>query len=388
MHVMIIEQNEKKRTDLERFSLKTGFEVSTAINLSNAMDLLSSSHRIDIILGNHQTLNREDLQPFFDTIDKIRKHRSYLFLLIDFASEDLDGRLASQWQRADAIIFSADDVRILGFQLKNAARITALENELNQKYITIKNNYYQTIDAFEQLIANYDDKLGKHCRRVGRLALTLAKRHSEIKASEYPLIEAAGRLHDIGFFGLPKALIGLDRVEMSGEQFQQYRGHCEYGAKILSCVDMLKPVATIVRQHHEQFNGRGFPDGLHREKISLNSQIVSAASLYDHLAKVKRISDQLLIDRLQQFRGYQLSPILVDLLLDFHLEEINRIKKQSDHLIALDQLKEGMVLSRDIIMKSGANCMAAGNKLDHSAIEKLKDYYELGNINDEVFISK
>jgi cyclic di-GMP phosphodiesterase len=273
-------------------------------------------------------------------------------------------------------------------RIELGARIVHLERELDQKFQTIKRNYYQCINMLIGLQQSYHRQLGEHSRRVGKMALTLARRHPDLPPEDYPVIEAAAMLHDIGLMGLPDELLTKRRVEMTGDEFDLYRSHPARGESILNQVDLLRPVARVVRLHHEQPNGRGFPDGLAGDQIPLTSQIISAASLYDDLVRLLKTPLEKIPEHLQQFRNYQLHTDMVDMLLEINLEQIQREAQCHDREIALPDLLDGMVLARDVRMKTGAFVMAAETCLDANAIEKLKRYFELGNISGKVFIRK
>jgi putative two-component system response regulator len=273
-------------------------------------------------------------------------------------------------------------------RLEIAARIIKLERELNQKYLAIKRNYYQSIHMFTQFLETYNKELGGHSRRVGQYALQLANRHPDVKPEDYPIIEAAGLLHDIGLIGLNKALVTKSIPEMTGDEKKDYHAHPERGELILNQVDLLRPVAKIVRMHHEQPNGRGFPDGLTAKQIPLAAEVVGAASIYDHLVHHKKITSNQIPEQLQQYRGYQIATEMVDFLLEINLERIEEEAKRTFREIDIEELQAGMILANDIRIKTGAFVMGADTCIDASVIEKLKRYHELGNISRNVFIKK
>ena len=140
--------------------------------------------------------------------------------------------------------------------------------------------------------------------------------------------------------------------------------------------------------HHEQINGRGFPDGLNDRQIPLTAMVVGAASVYDHLVHHKHIPLDQIPELLQPYRGYQISAELIDLLLAINLEQIEAEAKRTYREIDVEQLQAGMILANDIHMRTGAFVMGADTSIDASVIEKLKRYHELGNINSSVFIKK
>lgn len=386
MRIVLIEQDRNNLATLETNLIRWGFGVSTTQDPDDALDLIEGDPGADMVICDWATFSGYN-EIFFKAIHEIRKsHYVYIILrrspIAAMSGENPDSKLVD-----DVVDKTMADEQLLA-RITLGARIAAMENELNQKHLAIKRNYHQIIQLLVQLIDQFDASLGGHCRRVGTMALEIAEHNPEIKTTDYPAIEAAASLHDIGFIGLPKEIIGKSRTAMTGDDLRHYQSHPERGEKILKQIDFLKPIARIVRHHHEQFNGRGFPDNLAQGNISLTAQIIAAASLYDHLLHVEKIPMASLSENIQQVRGYQLSPQLVDGLLEVHLTRMQKESLKNDKSVLLLDLQEGMILSRDVLMRSGAFFMPAGHRLNPSTIEKLQHYGKLGNINEAVYILK
>jgi response regulator RpfG family c-di-GMP phosphodiesterase len=386
MQIVLIEQDPNNLEQLKTNLVRWGFSVSATRHSDEALDLIGDDPVVDMVICDWGSVFGGD-GAFLQAIHDIRKTHYVYLILRKSPVAAMSGAHSDPELVDDVVDKTLDDGQLLA-RITLGARIAAMENESNQKHQIIKNNYYQTIQLLIQLIGHFDETLGGHCRRVATMALEIAQRYPEIKTTDYPAIEAAASLHDIGFIGLPKDLIAKSRTAMTGDDLQLYQSHPERGEKALNQIDFLRSIARIVRQHHEQYNGRGFPDNLAQGNISLTAQIISAASLYDHLLYVEKIPMASMAEHIQQARGYQLSPQIVDILLEVHLARIQKESHQKDKSVLLKDLKEGMVLSRDVLMRSGAFVMPEGHPLDHGTIEKLKDYEKLGNINDTVFVYK
>jgi putative two-component system response regulator len=385
MKILVAEDDATTLSLLEKSMAKWGYAVQTAQNGLEALDLLGST-QIDIVVSDWLLPEING----FELCEKIRalplSHYVYTILI-----SDQDARVDVVRGLEDGVddyITKPLNVDELHARMEIGARIIKLERELNQKYRTIRNHYYQTLQMFTQLLETYNKALGGHSRRVGRLALLLAKRHAGVRPEDYPVIEAAGLLHDIGLVGLPGELVNKSLVEMTGDEKALYRSHPERGEAILMQVDLLRPVAKVVRMHHEQTNGRGFPDGLTDSQIPLAASVVNAASSYDHLHSVQKIQLKKIPEQLQRMRGYQLDPELVDLLLEYNIEQMQEDAKLTELDVEIDDLEPGMVLSRDVRMRTGAFFMGSDTTIDAAIIAKLKQYYELGNIASTVFINK
>jgi len=384
MNVLLVDDDSITLSLLEKSMPKWGHTILWAENAQLALDHLTKNE-IDIIIG-WLTPEINGLQ-LCQTIRALELKR-YIYILLICDPDKCANVVRGLPNGADDYMTKPLNLDELQARVEIGARIIKLERELNQKYLAIKRNYYQSIHMFTQMLETYNKKLGGHSRRVGRYALQLANWHPDVKPEDYPIVEAGGLLHDIGLIGLPEALVTKSLPEMTGDEKRDYHAHPERGELILNRVDLLRPVAKIVRMHHEQPNGRGFPDGLTDKQIPLAASVVGAASIYDHFVHHKNIPLDKIPEQLQQYRGYQISADLVDLLLEINLEQIQEEAKRTYREIDIEELQAGMILANDIRIRTGAFVMGADTCIDASVIEKLKRYHELGNINRSVFIKK
>jgi response regulator RpfG family c-di-GMP phosphodiesterase len=385
MNILLVDDDATTLALLKKSIKKWGYTPATAANGREALDHIANNH-VDIIVSDW-------LMPEMNGLEMCKKVRElnlkrYVYIILISAQDTRMDVVRGLKGGVDDYIVKPVNLDELHARIEIGARIVKLEHELNQKFLAIKRNYYQSIHMFTQLLETYDKRLGSHCRRVGKLSLNLAKRHPDIPPEDYPVIEATGLLHDIGLIGLPKTLVTKTVTEMTGEEKTLYHSHPERGEMILSQVDLLLPVSRLIRMHHEQINGRGFPDNLNDEQLPVGALLVGAASIYDDLIHRSNITHEEIPERLQQYRGYQIDSVIVDLLLEINLSQMQTRADQTARRISLDRLKEGMVLSKDVRMKTGAFVMSANTIIDDSSIQKLKRYFELGNITDKVYINK
>jgi HD-GYP domain-containing protein (c-di-GMP phosphodiesterase class II) len=128
-----------------------------------------------------------------------------------------------------------------------------------------------------------DDAAGKHCFRVGRLAMLLGRR-AGLPEAQLASLELAARLHDIGKIVIPDGIL-LERGRLDATETHLMRTHTTIGADILSsgALPMLDSAREIARHHHEHWNGGGYPDGLAGDAIPLTARIAALADVYDAL---------------------------------------------------------------------------------------------------------
>ena len=385
MHILVVDDESVSRRLFEKKLTDLGYTVYVAENGILAWNILSSTW-IDMVVTDW-------MMPEMDGLELCRKIRSahfkqYIYLILVSARDAQQDIIRGLEVGVDDYITKPVNAEEFKARIEIGARIVRLERKLRAKYAEIERNYFQTIHMFTNLIEVVDEDMGGHCKRVAALSLRLARRHPDVSQEDFPILEAAGLLHDVGMVGIPNEIVSKKRTQMNGDEKKLYMSHPVQGEIILKEIELLKPIAGLVRTHHEQFNGRGFPDGLKGEEIPLLARIISAASTYDSLVHKWKVPMEDIPDKLRQQRGYQLEPDLVDYLVKINLENIQKEEEINYYKVTLDELKEGRVLTINVKMKRGALVFPALTELTNHAIEKLNDYCKLECIADTVCVYK
>jgi len=385
MHILVVDDQAAARQFLEKILKDWGHTVYLAENGREAwITLLSAT--VDMVITDW-------MMPEMNGLELCRKIRSadfnkYIYIILISARDTQQDIIQGLEMGVDDYITKPVDTKEFRARIEIGGRLISLEKKLRDKHTETEKNYYQTIQMFTNLIEVVDEELGGHCKRVAKLCLRLAKLHPDVAQEDLPVLEAAGLLHDIGMVGLPKEIVSKRRTEMNGDEKKLYMSHPVQGEIILKEIEFLKPISILIRSHHEQVNGRGYPDGLKGEEIPLLSRIISGASIYDSLVKKWKVPMEDIPDRLQQQRGYQLEGDLIDYLLEINLENIRKEEEKDYSKFSLDELKEGMVLTSSVRMKSGALVLPSLTKLTNHSIEKLINYRKLDCIADTVCVYK
>jgi putative two-component system response regulator len=331
------------------------------------------------------------IMPGMDGLQLCRRIREiedagFIYLILISAQDSKTDIVHGLESGVDDYVTKPIDMDAFRARIDIGARIVKLDRSLKRKIELITDNHYQTIRMFSQIMEVFDEDLGGHCRRAGRLAVDLARIHPDVKDADVPVIETAALLHDIGMVGIPKSILNKQRTEMINDERRLYQAHTDMGARIIGEIEIMKPAALLVRMHHEQYNGKGFPDGVRGDDIPIGAQLVAAASIYDNLIHKGRIPLDRIPDHLQRFRGYLLSPQLVEGLLEVNINRQHDLTRKTEREISLADLEAGMVLAANVHMKTGAFVMAADTELNDYAIDKLKQYHSIGTITDKVLI--
>ena len=193
--------------------------------------------------------------------------------------------------------------------------------DANRHLIELNTLYVSTIETLAMAIDAKDQVTHGHIRRVQLYAVGLAKHLGVADASLIQAIEAAALLHDMGKLAVPEYILNKPGP-LTPAEFERMKLHASIGADILSSINFPYPVVPIVRHHHENWNGTGYPDGLKGTQIPLGARILSVVDCYDALTSDRpyrpRLSDgaatRILLDR----RGSMYDPLIVDTFLKVH----------------------------------------------------------------------
>jgi putative nucleotidyltransferase with HDIG domain len=152
-----------------------------------------------------------------------------------------------------------------------------------QRHIDKVNQLYMsTIGAFSTAIEAKDGVTSDHVNRVQAYALGLARALGVTDAAELQALEAASLLHDTGKLAVPEHVLNKPG-RLTPAEMETMQAHVDVGADILSSIDFPYPVVPIVRAHHENWDGSGYPRGLRGDEIPLGARILSVVDCFDAL---------------------------------------------------------------------------------------------------------
>jgi putative nucleotidyltransferase with HDIG domain len=188
--------------------------------------------------------------------------------------------------------------------------------ELNELYLSMLETLAMAIDAKDQVTHG-------HIRRVQRLALDLARRLGIADPKHLKAIEAAALLHDMGKLAVPEHILNKPG-KLTPAEYDRMKLHASVGGQILSNIRFPYPIAPIVRHHHENWDGTGYPDGLAGTEIPLGARIMSVVDCYDALTSDRPYRPALAAPEALQIvasrKGVMYDPLVVDAFVRGHGE--------------------------------------------------------------------
>jgi putative nucleotidyltransferase with HDIG domain len=181
--------------------------------------------------------------------------------------------------------------------------------------------YLSTIETLAMAIDAKDQVTHGHIRRVQSYAISLAKTVGIREERLLKAIEAAALLHDMGKLAVPEYILNKPG-KLTAAEFEKMKLHASIGAEILSAIDFPYPVVPIVRHHHENWDGSGYPDGRKGTDIPIGARILAVVDCFDALTSDRpyrpRLSDSEAIQILNERRGKMYDPLVVDTFVQVH----------------------------------------------------------------------
>ncbi|MFZ5572637.1 MAG: DUF3369 domain-containing protein [Thermodesulfobacteriota bacterium] len=229
--------------------------------------------------------------------------------------------------------------------LKGCRNLTELEKDLIRIFssnisITFDNLYLsqeivdtqkEVIFTLGELVDTRSKGMANHVRRVAECSYLLALK-AGIKPEEAELLKLASPMHDVGKIGIPDSILNKPGA-LSDEEYDYIKSHSQIGYEILknSKREILKAATIVAQQHHERWDGSGYPQGLKGEDIHIFGRITGIADVFDALTHnriyKKAWPIHLVVDYFKDKRGKHFDPLLVDLFVE-SINEFNEINKR------------------------------------------------------------
>ena len=189
-------------------------------------------------------------------------------------------------------------------------------NQLNQLYLSTIETLAMAVDAKDQVTHG-------HIRRVQVYAVELARRIGVDDSRQIKAIEAAALLHDMGKLAIPEHILNKPG-RLTTTEFDCMKQHAHLGADLLSSIRFPYPVVPIVRHHHENWDGRGYPSGIAGADIPLGARILSVVDCFDALTSDRpyrpRMTSEEAFDIIRERRGAMYDPLVVDTFIAAYAE--------------------------------------------------------------------
>ena len=293
-------------------------------------DILSAGARIEMkpssvsgwVIETRKPLLIADINetPDFDRFSVLGYERKSLICAPLLVKEEIIGTITMVNQR-DGGSFSYDQLDLLTTIAAQAA--IAIKNA--KLYDEQQQTYLNTIQALVSAIEASDKYTLGHSERVTRYALALSKK-LDMSEARLKVIERAAILHDIGKIGIDLSLLHKE-AKLTPQDRKELEQHPLIGMRILEPIEFLHDVRLCIGQHHERYDGCGYPSQIAVEDLLLESRILAIADSFDAMTSDrpyrKALTVEMAIQELWDHAGTQFDPDLVAIFVDLWREELS-----------------------------------------------------------------
>ncbi len=201
---------------------------------------------------------------------------------------------------------------------KNLKKLVAERTaKLEEAYSTLKKAHLDLVKVLGEAIDAKDPYTRGHSDRVRQMSLQIA-RSLGFSEERLEVLEYGALLHDIGKIGIKDEILRKPGT-LSGEEYQTIREHPLIGVKIVEGIEFFKDKIPMIRNHHEQFDGKGYPDGLAGEAIPLEARVIAVPDAFDAMASLRphqKTRDlEAILSEMEQNKGRQFDPAILDIFL-------------------------------------------------------------------------
>jgi putative two-component system response regulator len=209
------------------------------------------------------------------------------------------------------------ETRFMSRRLQEAKQV--LEEMLRRRTRESQESHLELLERLARVAELRDDPSGGHPSRVARLS-ALISQELMLPADETRRIMRAAPLHDLGNVGIPDDVVRLEG-NFTERQRQQMREHTSLGAYLLHGAEseVLQAAEQIALNHHERWDGLGYPQGLSRMDIPIAARIVAAADAFDAMTHSREYKESCSVsaalEEIRRESGWQFDPEVVDALV-------------------------------------------------------------------------
>ena len=230
--------------------------------------------------------------------------------LASTTSQIAEGNLAVR-----ATVRGQDEIALLGSNFNDmASNIEALVRKLKQALRQNQELFLETIRTLAAAIDAKDPYTRGHSERVSSYSMAIS-RHLGLNQEEVFRVHIAAILHDVGKLGVRESILNKPGG-LSDEEFEVMRQHPSIGAQIMSPIRMLKDIIPGIRNHHETWDGTGYPDSLEGEQIPMVARIIGVADTFDAMTTNRPYQQAMTLDyvlaKMRSMSGSRFDPVVVE----------------------------------------------------------------------------
>lgn len=276
-----------------------------------------------------------------------------------------------------------EDIKKQNEDLKNINQL------LSEKVNEIQESILCTIEMLSYILKTKNHKLPTNIETIDRISLKVAHR-LDLTEEDTKALCIAAKLNDLGNIGIDSGILNKPE-KLTPEERKEVEQHPVIGEAILSFLKGFELVSRVIRHHHENYDGSGYPDGLKGEDIPIIARIIHLLDVYDSLISHRPYRSAMeyrdVKAILLEGKGKKFDPAIVDIFIEV-LEGRGESTGSDIIEIAVTELKEGMILAADIRTEKGLLLIPRGEVIKRSHISKIINFKKTDPVVTKISIKR
>ncbi|MDP2969795.1 MAG: response regulator [Deltaproteobacteria bacterium] len=328
--ILIVDDEEVICNVLDRRLTREGYFCTTAHNGKEALHYFYKD-AFSLIISDIKMPEMTGIE----LLQKVKAIDPKMKMIMVTAYPEIDLAVNAMRLGAYDFIIKPADLDLIVMSVKKALESRRLEEEieayhnrmeelveertakLQQAYRTLKKAHLDSVKVLAEAIDAKDPYTRGHSDRVKRMSLAIAKKMG-FSEERLENLEYGALLHDIGKIGIKDEVL-QKQAPLSSEEYQYIQEHPLIGVKIVEGVEFFKDKISMIRHHHEHYDGNGYPDGLAGEAIPLEARIISLPDAFDAMTSARPHRNimplQNVLAELEKFKGKQFDPKVLEIFL-------------------------------------------------------------------------
>jgi response regulator RpfG family c-di-GMP phosphodiesterase len=410
--ILVVDDEEIVRIALRQTLRRERYEVTACSSPEEGLQVLKTE-AFSVIISDYQMpgmtgldflAHAKQLQPdatrilitavlSLDTvIEAINKGEIYRFVVKPWIREELLATVRNAIQRHDLIVRNtvlqattlAMNEQLISLNKKLESRVSAEADQrqrLSEMNQALQLNLHHSVQLCLKVLQSFYPTLGTQARRVLGLCRAMADL-LKLSESDRQTLELAAWLHDIGLVGAPRGLIRkwMQYPEtLNPAERAIIEQHPILGEELVDFAANLKLVGRVIRGHHEQFDGRGYPDRLTGKEIPWLARLLAVAVAYAEQQAPHAVA----VEMLTLGSGWRFDPEAVQVLLRA-LPHASLPRQERE--IGLSELKPGMTLAAGVKTRSGMLLVPEGQVLSEAHVEAINNHHRMQTLPSALLV--
>ncbi|CAE6933449.1 HD-GYP domain-containing protein [Vibrio sp. B1FLJ16] len=287
--------------------------------------------------------NINDVIPNFQEISESDEANNHLYNIVNVNGNPYE----LYFYKYKGMVRYRDEHDSIIVMLRDISSLVAYENQLETERQKRFEEKQEIIQVLGDILENRSDETGLHVRRVACVASKIAMLFG-LNDEEVTTIYTASALHDVGKIAVPDAILNKPG-RLTKEEFEIVKRHSTVGYELLRGSDsyLMQISSIIAHEHHEKWDGNGYPCGKSGEDIHIFARIVAIADVFDALLSKRPYKNVWAREEvLQEFveqKGKHFDPVLCQVLID-NFEEVANLHAHADGF-SLPQILQSHTIS-------------------------------------------